>query len=115
MGGTGWITMDDGFNLEGRGGTFKRIKIVFKYHLNDEYFIQSYHRKRTISLCNMAYKNMKTSYLNILNLSLFISCTFKVPIVVFVDVSEEFYTFAAIAGPFRTSFLVRPIILNTPC
>ena len=52
---------------------------------------------------------MKTSYKDILNRSLFISCTFKVTMVVFADVFEEFYIFAIIMDPF-----LAPHILNTP-
>ena len=47
----------------------------------------------------------KTSYLDILNLSLFITWTFKVIMVVFTDIFEEFYIFAVIIDPFQTSFL----------
>ena len=43
--------------------------------------------------------------LDILNLSIFLSCTFKVILVVFVDVFEEFFIFAVIMDPFRTSLL----------
>ena len=56
----------------------------------------------------------KRRFLSIINLALFISCTFKVILVVFVDVFEEFYIFAFIMDPFQTSFLA-PCILNTPC
>ena len=47
----------------------------------------------------------KTTYLNIFYLSLSISCTFKVTLVVFADVFEEYYIFAIIMDPFQTSFL----------
>ena len=57
---------------------------------------------------------LKTSYLNIFYLSLSIACTFKVTLVVFADVFEEYYIFAIIMDPFQTSFLA-PCIINTPC
>ena len=68
--------------------------------------------KERVSVTWQHIKTWKTSYLDILNLTLFISCTFKVPIVVFVDVSEEFYTFAAIVNVIFSAALY---ILNIPC
>ena len=57
----------------------------------------------------------KTSYLNILNLSLLISNTFIVTFVVFTDVFlEKKNIFAILMDLFQTSFLA-PCILNTPC
>ena len=46
----------------------------------------------------------KTRYLNILNLSLFPSCSFKVTMVVFAEFFEEFYNFAVIIDSFQMSF-----------
>ena len=56
----------------------------------------------------------KTSYLNIFDLSLSILCTFKVTLVVFADVFEEYYIVAIIMDPFHTSFLAT-YILDIPC
>ena len=41
----------------------------------------------------------KKSFLDIFNFSLFLSYTFKVTMVVFADVFEEFYIFAAAMDP----------------
>ena len=46
----------------------------------------------------------KTSYQGIFNLFFLHHVLLKPPMVVFADVFEEFYTFAVITEPFRTSF-----------
>ena len=56
---------------------------------------------------------MKISYLDILDLSLFIPCPFKVTMVVFAYVFEEFNMFAN-NGPLP-NVIFAPYILNTPC
>ena len=59
-------------------------------------------------------KKKLSGLLDIFNLSLFLSCTFKVTLVLFADVFEEFFIFAVIMDPFRTSLLA-PYILNIVC
>ena len=59
--------------------------------------------KNISPLCLSTLCHEKTSYLDILNLSLFISCSIRVTMVVFADLFEEFYIFAVIMDPFQTS------------
>ena len=54
----------------------------------------------------------KTAYLDIFDLSPFISCTLIVTLVIFANVFEELYIFRGIMNPFQTSFLM-PYIINT--
>ena len=59
-------------------------------------------------------KKKLSGLLDIFNLSLFLSCTFKVTLVVFADVFEEFFILAVIMDLFRT-LLLAPYILNIVC
>ena len=44
----------------------------------------------------------------------FILCIFKVILVVYLDVFDEYYIFAMIVDPYQTSF-VASLFQNTPC
>ena len=56
----------------------------------------------------------KTSFLNIFNLALFISCTFKVTLAVFADIFKEYYSFALIRYPFQTLNSQRAVFYTLP-
>ena len=67
-----------------------------------------------IGLIHEAMKKKLSGFLDIFNLSQLLSSSFKVTLVVFADVFEEFLIFAVIMDLFRTSLLA-PYILNSVC